>query len=77
MVKKMNNKGKRNTQKKQIQNFEYARKLRGKNVKIFLRNGEVLDAEVTGVSNYEIIVKVENRNLLIFKHAIDYIEFQP
>ncbi len=75
MVKKMNNKGKRNTQKKQIQNFEYARKLRGKNVKIFLRNGEVLDAEVTGVSNYEIIVKVENRNLLIFKHAIDYIEF--
>ncbi|WP_456420124.1 RNA chaperone Hfq [Methanocaldococcus infernus] len=71
----MNNKGKRNTQKKQIQNFEYARKLRGKNVKIFLRNGEVLDAEVTGVSNYEIIVKVENRNLLIFKHAIDYIEF--
>ncbi|MEO2116862.1 MAG: RNA-binding protein hfq, partial [Methanocaldococcus sp.] len=28
-----------------------------------------------GVSNYEITVKVGDRNLLIFKHAIDYIEY--
>ncbi|WP_456471983.1 RNA chaperone Hfq [Methanocaldococcus sp.] len=75
----MNNKQqgkKRAPQKKnQIQNFEYARKLRDKKVKIYLRNGEVLDAEVVGVSNYEIVVKIEDRNLLIFKHAIDYIEY--
>ncbi|ACX72829.1 MAG: RNA-binding protein hfq [Methanococci archaeon] len=71
----MNKPAKKPQQKKVIQNFEYARRLNGKNVKIFLRNGEVLDAEVNGVSNYEIMVKVGERNLLIFKHAIDYIEY--
>ncbi|MCQ6254558.1 RNA chaperone Hfq [Methanocaldococcus sp.] len=60
---------------KMIPNFEYARKLKGKKVKIFLRNGEVIDANITGISNYEIIVKVRDKNLLIFKHAIDYIEY--
>jgi len=71
----MNKPAKKPQQKKVIPNFEYARRLNGKNVKIFLRNGEVLDAEVNGVSNYEIMVKVGERNLLIFKHAIDYIEY--
>ncbi|XRO75699.1 RNA chaperone Hfq [Methanocaldococcus sp. 28A] len=61
--------------KKVNSNFEYARRLHGKKVKIFLRNGEVLDAEVNGISNYEIVVKVGDRNLLVFKHAIDYIEY--
>jgi host factor-I protein len=71
----MNKPVKKQQPKKVIPNFEYARRLNGKKVKIFLRNGEVLDAEVTGVSNYEIMVKVGDRNLLIFKHAIDYIEY--
>jgi host factor-I protein len=71
----MNKPVKKPQQKKVIPNFEYARRLNGKKVKIFLRNGEVLDAEVTGVSNYEMMVKVGERNLLIFKHAIDYIEY--
>jgi len=65
---------------KQIPNFEYARRFIGKNVKIYLRNGEVLDAKVTGVSNYEIMATVmkdnEIKNMLIFKHAIDCIEFE-
>ena len=51
----MNKPVKKPQQKKVIQNFEYARRLNGKKVKIFLRNGEVLDAEVTGVSNYEMM----------------------
>ncbi|XRO77152.1 RNA chaperone Hfq [Methanocaldococcus sp. 10A] len=71
----MNKPVKKQKPKKSIPNFEYARRLNGKKVKIYLRNGEVLEAEVNGVSNYEIIVKVGERNLLIFKHAIDYIEY--
>ncbi|ENN96698.1 hypothetical protein J422_00976 [Methanocaldococcus villosus KIN24-T80] len=65
----------RRPKRPQQQNFEYVRRLNGKKVKIFLRNGEVLDAEITGISNYEIVVKVGERNLLIYKHAVDYIEF--
>ncbi len=57
------------------QNFEYIRKLNGKIVKIFLRNGEKIEGEIAGISTYEIIVKVNNKNLLIYKHAIDYIEY--
>ncbi|WP_423793451.1 RNA chaperone Hfq [Methanocaldococcus indicus] len=67
--------GKRPQQKRQQQNFEYARRLNGKKVKIHLRNGEILEAEVTGVSNYEIIIKIDDKEILVYKHAIDYIEY--
>jgi len=76
----MNKPVKKQQPKKVIPNFEYARRFIGKNVKIYLRNGEVLDAKVTGVSNYEIMATVmkdnEIKNMLIFKHAIDCIEFE-
>ncbi|WP_456471721.1 RNA chaperone Hfq [Methanocaldococcus sp.] len=68
----------RKNKKKQKQNQpkEFLPAIRGLEVKIYLRNGEEIKGEILSISTYEIIVKTkEGKDLLIFKHAIDFIDY--
>ncbi len=48
--------------------------LSGKTALFYLRNGDVLKGKYKGITRYEIHIETEKGMVILFKHAIDYIE---
>jgi small nuclear ribonucleoprotein (snRNP)-like protein len=46
----------------------------GRNITVAIRGKKTLSGKLESVSNYEILLTVKERPVLIMKHAIDYIE---
>lgn len=46
----------------------------GRNVTVIVRGKKTLSGKLETVSNYEILLTVKQKPVLIMKHAIDYIE---
>jgi len=46
----------------------------GRNITVVIRGKKTLSGKLESVSNYEILLTVKERPVLIMKHAIDYIE---
>jgi len=59
-------------EKKQIDSFTEV--LRGAKVKLYLRGGKELEGEIIDTSKYEIRLMTGEKQLIVFKHTIDYLE---
>jgi len=59
-------------EKRQIDSFTEL--LKGEKVRLHLRGGEKLEGEVIDSSKYEIRLAVGEKQLIVFKHTIDYLE---
>lgn len=46
----------------------------GKNIAIYLRGKKTLKGKLESVSQYELIITINQQPVLVMKHAIDYIE---
>lgn len=46
----------------------------GKNVSIMLRGGSILKGKLESVPQYELILTISYKPVIVMKHAIDYIE---
>jgi len=45
-----------------------------KKVKLYLRTGAILTGDVVRITKYEIVLNTSNGQVVVFKHAIDYLD---
>lgn len=62
------------TNKEQERDKSFIKTFLGKDVVITLRNKDRLKGKLDSVSQYELMLIISKKPMLIMKHAIDYIE---
>ena len=53
---------------------EMAKGFIGKNIAVMLRGKKILKGRLESTTNYELILTVNHKPVLVMKHAVDYIE---
>ena len=71
----MVNKGKLDKEDKEQRRESVIKNFLGKNVAIILRCGTNLKGRLESVAQYELIITISHKPVIIMKHAVDYIEF--